>query len=222
MRPGLFVSVDGPGGVGKSTTLATVTEILRDQKVPIHATTEPSRSPIGNLIRASTNSHRGLALAHLVAGDRHHHVTTEIIPRLDAGDVVVSDRYIPSSLVLQRFDAITIPTILEINAGLLQPDLAVILTADPTAIAARMAARGGVTNSRFERHPDAACLETSYYQDAVAALTEVGWPVSVLDSTTLSGAEVGRMLAEQILTLYAQRRNGDLSDQAGIADLQHR
>ncbi len=52
-------------------------------------TTEPSRTALGEQIRAGTDTDRGMALACLVAGDRHHHLAAEILPDLRAGKVVV-------------------------------------------------------------------------------------------------------------------------------------
>jgi dTMP kinase len=48
----VFVAVDGPGGVGKTTTITAVTELLRSSGVPTWSTAEPSDSDIGQLARA--------------------------------------------------------------------------------------------------------------------------------------------------------------------------
>ncbi|MGH4006791.1 MAG: dTMP kinase, partial [Pseudonocardiaceae bacterium] len=103
---GMLITIDGPGGVGKSTTAQLVAKTLDDRAIPVHTTTEPTRTSLGEHIRASTDTYRGMALACLVAGDRHHHLVAEILPALRAGKVVVCDRYLPSSLVLQRIDGI--------------------------------------------------------------------------------------------------------------------
>jgi len=99
---GLFVSVDGPSGAGKST-------IVRQ------------------LCRELTESVTGHALACLYAADRYHHVEAEICGHLEAGEVVISDRYIPSGLVMQRFDGIDPAFLWQLNAAAERPDLAVIL-----------------------------------------------------------------------------------------------
>lgn len=103
---GIFVSLDGPGGAGKSTVAALIREQLAARGLGVHMTVEPSRTSLGDMIRASTDTYRGMALACLVAGDRHHHLATEIRPQLRAGTIVISDRYPPSSLVLQRMDGV--------------------------------------------------------------------------------------------------------------------
>ena len=134
---GIFVSIDGPGGVGKSTTARLVGEQLNARGRRVWATAEPSRTPLGELIRASTDTYRGMALACLVAGDRHHHLATEILPRLQAGFTVISDRYVPSSLVLQRMDDVDQETIWQLNKGAEPSELAVILNATPAVLSGR-------------------------------------------------------------------------------------
>ncbi|MHA4814481.1 dTMP kinase [Streptomyces aculeolatus] len=92
----------------------------------IHTTTEPSTSPLGQFTRTQADHIHAYALACLVAADRYHHIRTEIRPHLDAGDTVLCDRYLGSTLV-------------------------VLLTADPATTARRLAARGA--HHRFEHDP---------------------------------------------------------------------
>jgi len=91
-------------------------------------------TPLGQLIRAGTDIYHGMALACLVAGDRHH-LAAEIRPRLESGAIVLSDRYLPASLVLQRVDALDWDTIWQLNTPVVVPDLAVILNAKPQILA---------------------------------------------------------------------------------------
>lgn len=151
MNRGLFVTVDGPGGAGKTTVVGLIADILTADGMLVHNTTQPSRTDLGNHIRNSTHTYQGMALACLVAGDRHHQLVTEIIPALANGAVILCDRYLPSSLVLQRLDGLSASTIWQLNTGVLVPDTAVLLTGDPEIIEQRLRARG--TNSRFEQEP---------------------------------------------------------------------
>jgi dTMP kinase len=181
-RSGFFITIDGPGGVGKSTVTTLVSRRLAELGVLVHVTTQPSRTELGDHIRHGTHTYRGMALACLVAGDRHHQIHTEILPALQTGAVVLCDRYIPSSLVLQRLDGLTTRTVWELNSGLPTPDLAIILTADPDVITVRLHERGG--HSRFEEQPGASHDEVRLYHHAVAELAEAGWPLLALDATT--------------------------------------
>ena len=89
--------------------MAGVADALRAAGRHVHTTAEPSKGPIGVLIRqmlggdrARTAIHRELAL--LFAADRLDHMAREIEPQLAAGVDVVSDRYVLSSLVYQSLD----------------------------------------------------------------------------------------------------------------------
>ncbi len=198
---GILVSIDGPGGSGKSTVAAITAELLIGGGLAVHETTEPTRTPLGKLIRAGTDEYAGIALACLVAGDRHHHLAAEIRPALAAGQVVLCDRYVPSSLVLQRMDGISWDVIRQLNDGTDQPGLAVILNAAPEVIAARLNARGG--HSRFERQPGSSHTESALYHDTAQRLAQEGWPVRVVDVTTRTAREAAMIVSEQILALHA-------------------
>jgi dTMP kinase len=201
-RAGLFISVDGPGGVGKSTVVALLGEILQAKGLAAHATTQPSRTPLGDHIRHGTHTYRNMALACLVAGDRHHQLATEILPALESGAVVVCDRYLPSSLVLQRLDGLTARTVWELNAGVMPPDLAVILTTDPAIIAQRLHGRGG--HSRFEQRPDASAEEVRLYHEAIVELADAGWPLLTVDGAAAPDT-IAETVAHQIMTLLVER-----------------
>jgi len=198
---GLLVSIDGPGGSGKSTVTALVVDRLAGHGLAVHQTREPSPTPLGQLIRAGTDDYAGMALACLVAGDRHHHLAAEIRPALAAGQIVICDRYFPASLVLQRMDGISWDVILQLNQGADQPDLAVILTGSPAVIAARLATRGA--HSRFERQPGSSQAESELYADTAARLAEAGWPVRTIDITTRSADQAAMIVTDRILALYA-------------------
>ncbi|KAA2252363.1 dTMP kinase [Solihabitans fulvus] len=179
---GTLITLDGPGGVGKSTAARLVVDTLADAGLPVHATTQPSHTPLGDLARHGTDTYQGMALACLCAADRHHQLDVEIKPALRAGKVVVCDRYLASSLVLQGLDGLPASTVWQLNHGVYRPDLAVILTADPAVIDARLRARGG--HSRFERAEDNSDMESGLYVHAVVDLSEKQWPVTTVDCTT--------------------------------------
>lgn len=127
---GVFVSVDGPSGAGKSTIVHHLAQMLVSNGEDVHVTAEPSTGPIGLLCRELTETVTGHALACLYAADRYHHVETEVRPHTGAGRMVISDCYIPSGLVMQRFDSIDPAFLWNLNAEADRPDLAIILEAD--------------------------------------------------------------------------------------------
>jgi dTMP kinase len=168
---GLFVSVDGPSGAGKSTIVRHLAQLLVAAGESVHVTAEPSEGPIGKLCRELTESVTGHALACLYAADRYHHVATEIRGHLEAGEVVISDRYIPSGLVMQRFDGIDPAFLWQLNAEAERPDFAVILEADPEVIAERLAARGA--HNRFQLVPGSSHAEAHFYRQATERLMQL-------------------------------------------------
>jgi dTMP kinase len=211
-HPGRFITLDGPGGVGKSTTLATLAGLLRDQGESVHTTTEPSTRPIGQFTRANADRVHGHALACLVAADRYDHIRHELQPHLDRGDTVLCDRYLASTLVVQRLDDVPEPFLLDLNADVILPDLAVILTAEPAAITRRLRDRGA--HHRFERDPDIPAREVDLYQHAGRTLRGMGVAVLTLDNGVLTP----RQAAEQIrdaLTPPPPRTSGDASATTG-------
>jgi dTMP kinase len=83
-----------PSRDAKSTLAALVTVRLARHGLAVRQTREPSPTPVGQLIRASTDEYPGMSLACLVGGDRHHHLAAEIRPCLAAGQIIICDRYL--------------------------------------------------------------------------------------------------------------------------------
>jgi dTMP kinase len=180
-RAGLFVTIDGPSGVGKTTTITHLAQLLRADNIAVHLTTEPSRGPIGRLANDLTDTVTGPALACLYAADRYHHLEAEIRPHLDAGHLVLCDRYVPSALVMQRLDGLEVDFLWSLNSRADRPHLSVILTADAGIIAARLAAKG--PHNRLQRQGDSTATEVRFYQDAHARLDQAGYRVVRIDTS---------------------------------------
>ena len=162
---GFFVVIEGADGTGKSTLAAKLANHLGAT-----LTFEPSHSPIGRWVRENLSDLAAVALPYLFAADRAQHVTETIAPALAAGEMVVCDRYIPSSVTYQGQDAIAL------NACFPVPDLTILLTMSPDVARQRIAARDAVTPFE-ERH--AADLGARY----VAALNALGWRYVTIDAS---------------------------------------
>jgi dTMP kinase len=171
----MFLAVEGPNGVGRSTVVASLVTALGAAlgvETPVVATREPSGSPLGRAARAMESELSGVALAMACAADRLHHVETEIEPALARRAWVVSDRYVPSSLVLQRLDGMDTASIWALNETARRPDLTVYLLDTPEIIAARLATR--TRHARLETIATPA-LELAFYADAQRFLAGHGW-----------------------------------------------
>ncbi|MFJ3164247.1 dTMP kinase [Streptomyces kanasensis] len=195
---GLLLTLDGPGGVGKTTTHQVLAQALTLAGHQVLATVQPSRSSLGRRVRAlgGTGELAGRALALAVAADRHHQLDTEIRPALDAGLTVLLDRYLPSTLVLQRKDGVHTDFLLAINEGVLVPDLAVVLLADARTVHARLESRG--TRHRFERTTDDTRRELALYEEAIPIVERLGYPVLRLDVTSLTPQEVTGLILQRL------------------------
>jgi dTMP kinase len=195
----MFVTVDGPNGSGKTTLSAAVTARLTARGHVVHHTAQPSSSPLGKLARECERTVRGRALACLVAADRHHQLETEIAPALARGEIVLCDRYVESSLVLQRIDAVEIEYILAVNAGILRPDLRIRLLADETALRQRIAARPSNSARRFERAANGSARELRLYAEADdLLLRHYGLTALVYDTTSSEADALGEQVAAEI------------------------
>lgn len=202
-RRGVFVTVDGPGGAGKSTVVVHLARYLTERGHSVHATTEPSRGVLGDIARHQANTYQGRALACLVAADRYDHLAKEIRPALAVGQIVVCDRYVPSSYVLQRMDGVPLSFIEAVNMDADRPDLTVILTVDPEIAAGRIARRGA--HSRFEGGVIASQAEADLYQDAIDRLTESGYTLLTIDTTDTRSETVADQIGSRITGLLGRR-----------------
>ena len=150
---GLFVVFEGGEGAGKSTQAERLARALRGQGHHVVLTREPGATEFGARIRGmllggangpAAPSARAEAL--LYAADRAHHVATVIRPELTRGSVVISDRYVDSSLAYQgagrSLPRDEIAWLSDWATGRLKPDLVVLLDIPPKLGLARVKERG--------------------------------------------------------------------------------
>lgn len=185
---GVFVVVEGPNGVGKTTTCTVLATRLRERGGPaVHLTSEPSTTPLGRLLRSAEVALTGRAFALAIAADRYAQLDSEIVPLLDEGYHVVCDRYVQSSLVLQRLDGLSVGEIWRYNRHVLPPTVSFYLDDDPEVIGRRLAERS--TRSRLELAGSPA-RELALYRQAHDFLGRRGWHQEVIDCRQHSPQQV--------------------------------
>lgn len=218
MHSGMFIAFEGLDGCGKSTQIHRVSAALRALGHDVHVTAEPSHGSIGTLIRQqglcapttassmpstpSTGSTDSTAphafdeatLALLFAADRLHHVQHEIEPALAAGKIVLTDRYVLSSLAYQSVH-LPMDWVMQINAHARHADATLFFHITPETAAQRRHARNS-EGSRFE---------TTARQRAVAAAFDQAMARYGQGDTALLGrcAVIDASPAEAIITEHA-------------------
>lgn len=144
-RRGSFIVFEGIDGSGKSTHIRLLCRDLRQQGHDVIWTSEPSQGSIGRFIR-EYSKHRGRRLppeveALLFAADRFDHVKRIIEPAIEGGRIVVSDRYVHSSLAYQGAEGASLEWIRELNRFAPRPELCILLDVSPETGLGRMRRR---------------------------------------------------------------------------------
>jgi len=141
-KMGVFICIEGLDASGKTTQAHLLVEELQRRGFEAEYTTEPSRGKIGGFIRTYVLQ-RGKRVpsvveALLFAVDRVDHVERRIKPALRQGKIVVSDRYVYSSLAYQGAAGLDLKWIEEINRLAVPPDLAIYIDVPPEVVVKRI------------------------------------------------------------------------------------
>jgi len=160
MKHGLFITLEGIDGTGKSTQLRLLAQHLRKRGLAVRVTREPGGTKVGERIRkillASTTTHLApLAELALMYAARAQHLQEVIRPALAKGEIVVSDRYNDASLAYQgygrKLGEETVRAFDRIVCARTQPDLTIVLDLAPRLSLQRARGRQLRRNSRQER-----------------------------------------------------------------------
>ncbi|MCX7708857.1 MAG: dTMP kinase [Clostridia bacterium] len=164
MKKGLFITVEGTDGAGKSTQIKLMEDYLRSQGYDILFTREPGGTSIGEKIRSlildPKNTEMGyIAEMMLYASSRAQHVAELIKPAVMSGKVVICDRFVDSSYVYQGFGrGIDLKIVESINNIALDgtlPDITFFFDLSPEiALKRRIASTGTdrIENEKMEFH----------------------------------------------------------------------
>lgn len=155
-RKGLFITVEGGEGAGKSSVIAKLYEELRRRKMDVLLTREPGGIDIAEQVREIILNPRHTQMdkrteALLYAAARRQHLAEKVIPALEEGKLVLCDRFIDSSLAYQgHARGIGIDEVYAINqfaVGDCMPDWTLFFDVSPEVGLARInAARGREVN----------------------------------------------------------------------------
>lgn len=108
MKRGLFLTLEGVDGCGKSTQLSRLTKYLEEKGLDVLLTREPGGCAISEQVREMLLSPENKEMSAetemlLYAAARTQHITEKILPALEAGKVVLCDRYLDSSIAYQGY-----------------------------------------------------------------------------------------------------------------------
>lgn len=147
-----FIAIEGIDGSGGTTQVGLLARALVARGHRVHTTAEPSGGPVGRFVRQALRDPDqrvgDAVLPYLFAADRRDHLDREVLPNLESGQVVITDRYLHSSLAYQSL-VMGLAAVAELNARFRAPDLALLLELDPELCLQRIIARGE-PRDRFE------------------------------------------------------------------------
>jgi dTMP kinase len=210
---GPFIVLEGIDGAGTTTQLNLLREHFRKKERRAFFTHEPSDGPVGMLIRLALQGRLAgaryelhdpgdaarpgsedfdrTALALLFAADRADHVATQVRPNLDAGRIVVCDRYLLSTLAYQG-QTCDADWLLAINRPAVVPDLTLFLDVPPSDAGARMRATRW-KKDMFETPDEQGAIRDAYLRYIEMRLPQVG-RVETIDSSQPPDAVFAQMM----------------------------
>lgn len=151
---GVFIVFEGTDGTGKSTQLSLLADFLRAKGFPVITTKEPTEGRYGQEIRrlyTRRSSCTPREELQLFLDDRKEHVTTLITPAVEAGKIVLSDRYFLSTVAYQGALGFDVDELIDLNSFAPPPDLALVFHAPLETGRKRITAGRGEALNDFEQ-----------------------------------------------------------------------
>ena len=151
---GRFIVIEGLDGSGQSTMAKLLAEYLESKDIEVLLTKEPTPdSESGKRIRAVLDKKAKVSaedLQKFFATDRFEHLENAVVPALNEGKFVVSDRYFFTSFAYGSAEGIDLDWLIRLNDGYLYPDLTFFLKASTETCMKRLEARDGGKKDYFE------------------------------------------------------------------------
>jgi len=206
MTRGLFITLEGIEGVGKSTAVTRIATLLRARGRTVVTTREPGGTALGERIRElvlapSTDAMVPLTELLLMFAGRAQHLATVIEPALEACRDVVCDRFTDASYAYQGagrgIDRQLIAQAERLVHPCLQPDLTLLLDAPPAIGMARVHARGAADRFEQERSAFFDRVRAGYLERAHREPTRF----AIVDATqtlTAVAAEIDRIVGSRV------------------------
>ncbi len=185
---GYFISVEGGDGSGKSTQIKNIEAYLTAKGQEVLLTREPGGTPVAEKIRElildpSNRALTGRAEMLLYAASRAQHIEERILPALEEGKTVLTDRFTDSSIAYQGFGRGLGGMVAEVNriaTGGREPDLTIFLDISPAAGMARKNRQEGHTLDRLEQ--EKAAFHEKVYEGYLTLAKESGGRVAAIDA----------------------------------------
>lgn len=177
MNRGLFITLEGTEGVGKSTNLQFVCDWLQAEGIPYLCTREPGGTPLSETLREVLLAPREerfdpLAELLLMFAARAQHLAEKILPALNQGTWVVCDRFTDATYAYQGggrgVDLSAIATLENLVQGDLQPDAVIVLDVTPEIGLQRAQNRGAPDRFESEKIQFFERVRSVYLQRAAA------------------------------------------------------
>ena len=161
LNKGRLISFEGLDGAGKTTQMRLLEQWLQARDISYIRTLEPGGTPLGVEIRPLVLNRPELAIvplaeAFLFQADRAQHFATLVIPALQAGELVITDRCYDASIVYQGYargvGAELVEQLSMLATQGVRPDLTILLDLDPSQVHSRTSVTSDQRGQREERN----------------------------------------------------------------------
>jgi dTMP kinase len=197
---GVFVCFEGGEGAGKSTQSRALATSLEERGFHTLLTFEPGDTPVGKEVRRivldpATGELSDRTEVLLYAADKAEHVDTVVLPALARGEIVITDRYVDSTLAYQgagrTLAADEVERVARWATRDLRPHLTVVLDVDPVRGFGRFAERDRIEGEspEFHRRVRAAFVEMAAADPAHYLVVDAGRPASDIADEVLARVE---------------------------------
>jgi len=130
----MFIVFEGIDGCGKTTQAKALADWLTEKGYSVVLTSEPTKGRMGQFIREILSGKEKLqpeSLALLFTADRYEHLVNEVVPAIEEGKVVISERYYYSTIAYQTAQGVDRTWLFEMNKFVVKPDLVIFLDVKP-------------------------------------------------------------------------------------------